>query len=192
MNWFKRKKREDGFRITGYPDNRITGTGQKPCVPDPRIPGTVRSRRLTSYLLPLASALFTGFLMIHTAAVLSSPQDFITGGGGQTDWTTASSGATATVPAVANYATYDSKDPTIVAAGNIQLKSTGYTVTDDGTVSCTTDGGTATGGGFAAGLTQPGTTSTAVSGSVASVWLEIFLTKTLDKRDNFIHKAWYS
>ena len=50
MNWFKRKKREDGFRITGYPDNRITGTGQKPCVPDPRIPGTVRSRRLTSYL----------------------------------------------------------------------------------------------------------------------------------------------
>ena len=81
MNWFKRKKREDGFRITGYPDNRITGTGQKPCVPDPRIPGTGR-RKFTSYLLPLTSALFTAFLMIHTAAVLSSPQDFITGGGG--------------------------------------------------------------------------------------------------------------
>jgi len=69
-------------RITGYPDNRITGTGQKPCVPDPRIPGTGRSKRLTSYLLPLTSALFTAFLMIHTAAVLSSPQSFITGGGG--------------------------------------------------------------------------------------------------------------
>src|SRR3989338_3562111 len=94
MNWFKRKKREDGFRITGYPDNRITGTGQKPCVPDPRIPGTVRSKRLTSYLLPLTSALFTAFLMIHTAAVLSSPQNFTSGPPyGQTDWTVEDSNA---------------------------------------------------------------------------------------------------
>ena len=44
---------------------------------------------LTSYskfrlFTPVLLALFTGFLMIRTAAVLSSPQDFITGGGGQT------------------------------------------------------------------------------------------------------------
>ena len=103
MNWFKRKKREDRFRITGYPDNRITGIGQKPCVPDPRIPGSSSpgspDRRMSfSYVIPVllalrlrsvlapsvveGLALFTGFLMIHTAAVLSSPQDFITGGGG--------------------------------------------------------------------------------------------------------------
>ena len=66
MNWFKRKIQGSGFRVQG--------TG--------RITGTARSSRLTSYLLPLTSALFTAFLMIHTAAVLSSPQDFITGGGG--------------------------------------------------------------------------------------------------------------
>ena len=135
MNWFKRKKREDRFRITGYPDNRITGIGQKPCVPDPRIPGSSSpgspDRRMSfSYVIPVllalrlrsvlapsvveGLALFTGFLMIYTAAVLSTPTTATQG-----DWS----------------------------------------------------------GGADAG---------------ASVELDIFLTNTLDKRDNFIHKAWYS
>jgi len=51
MDWFKRKKREDGFRITGYPDNRITGTA--------------RSKRLTSYLLPLTSYLCSFHRLPH-------------------------------------------------------------------------------------------------------------------------------
>ena len=134
MNWFRRKNRRSGDpeirdweirrsgdqgpdRISGYPDTRITGTA--------------RSQRLTSYLLPLTSALFTAFLMIHTAAVLSSPQNFTSGPPyGQTDWTVEDSNAATINPSAAD--------------------------------------------------------------STASVWLEISLTKTLDKRDNFIHKAWYS
>ncbi|KKW36484.1 MAG: hypothetical protein UY82_C0023G0003 [Candidatus Uhrbacteria bacterium GW2011_GWC2_53_7] len=85
MDWFKRKKRTSGNQEIRNWDIGKSGdqeTDRIPGSPDNRIPGTVRSRGLFRLATPVLLALFTAFLMIHTAAVLSSPQSFITGGGG--------------------------------------------------------------------------------------------------------------
>jgi len=220
MNWFKRKKRTFGNqeipaspaggrnwdigvsgdqgpdRISGYPGTRVSGTRHLAGAP-----GTGRSKRLTSYLLPLTSALFTAFLMIHTAVVLSDPAfPFIQAswsGGAPADSTactsaggTWNSGTSECFANLTGYTGYSVKPASIdVSAGDIRLQSTDYTATDDGTLTTT---GTATGGTFAAGTSTATNTAVSGNGIGASVWLEIFLTKTLDKRDNFIHKAWYS
>ena len=59
MNWFKRKKREDGFRITGYPDNRNRAKTLCPGSPDPR------NRAPEIYLLPLTSYLCSFHRLPH-------------------------------------------------------------------------------------------------------------------------------
>src|SRR3989338_10424931 len=101
MNWFKRKKRTFGNqeipaspaggrnwdimksgdqgtdRISGYPGTRLSGTRHLAGAP-----GTGRSKRLFRLATPVLLALFTGFLMIHTAAVLSDPAMVSQPGGG--------------------------------------------------------------------------------------------------------------
>ena len=69
--------------------------------------------------------------MIHTAAVLSSPQNFTSGPPyGQTDWTVEDSNATTTLPInPATYATYTLKTGGLAAGADIRLQSTGYTAT---------------------------------------------------------------
>ena len=82
--------------MPGSPDNRNQPDPQVPGSPSPGSPDrrmsfsyvipVLLALRLRSVLAPSVVeglALFTGFLMVHTAAVLSSPTNFITGGGGQ-------------------------------------------------------------------------------------------------------------
>src|SRR3989338_510006 len=165
MNWFKGKNRKSAQCSVSSDQSNLTTD---------HLPLTT-SRKSTPFragLLSIFLALFTSFLMIRTAAVISAPVSF-SSGGAQTDWTTASSGATATLPIAANYATYDSKDSGIAAGTDIKLQSTGHTAlqTSD---ACTQDSCTSTGcvmpAGFNAGtITPAGSLAVFSTGSAAKV-----------------------
>ncbi|MBI5150797.1 MAG: hypothetical protein HZA28_08540 [Candidatus Omnitrophica bacterium] len=99
----------------------------------------------------------------------------------QADWsggTDGGSNATQT-----GWTKYSAKDAGVdVSAGNIQLQSTSYSVTDDGALDTTNASAGTTGGTFAAGLTQPGTSNTAVSGTgIAAVMFILLLLAQFQK-----------
>ena len=125
----------------------------------------VRRPSSLNYALFLSLALFTGFLMIRTAAVLSTPQSF-SSGGAQVNWATAVSGATAALPIAAGYDIYDSKDAGVTAGTDIQLTAASYSAlqTSDSGI-----GDTPNAGGFGAGTK----TNTAVSSSGAAATVNL-------------------